>query len=166
MTVSNQGGIGATSSVVTDALPASLTYTPGSLVVTAGPGAGALTDATGDDAGEYDSATRQLTVRLGTGADALAGGSIAEGTSVTFQFDATVTSTTTAQTIANTASASYVDPITDSALDSTSQTTSTAVAASCAATGVVVSPLLPPIALLMLVLGAALVVTRSRARSR
>lgn len=163
VTVSNQGGIDAEDSIATDALPAGLTYTPGSLVITTGPGAGALTDAIGDDAGEYDSVTRQVTVRLGTGADALAGGSIAAGTSVTFQFDATLaSSTTTAQTIENTASTSYVDPITGSVLDSTSQTTSTSVRGELAATGEVVSPLPLSIALLMIVLGAALVRRRTK----
>jgi fimbrial isopeptide formation D2 family protein len=166
VTASNQGGVDAQSSIATDTLPADLTYTPGSLVITTGPGAGALTDAIGDDAGEYDPATRQVTVRLGTGADALAGGSIAAGTSVTFQFDATpTTSTTTAQTIENTASASYVDPITGSALDATSQTTVTAVGGELAATGVSLSPLPMPIALLMIVLGAALVALTSRTAS-
>ena len=166
VTVSNQGGIDAQSSIATDALPTDLTYTPGSLVITSGPGAGALTDAVGDDAGEYDAATRQVTIRLGTGADALAGGSIAAGTPVTFQFDATpTTATATAQTIENTASASYVDPITGSTLDSTSQTTITAVAGELAATGVIVSPLPLPITLLLIVLGAALVVLTSRTAS-
>jgi uncharacterized repeat protein (TIGR01451 family) len=163
VTVSNHGGIDAQSSIATDALPADLTYTPGSLVITTGTGAGALTDAIGDDAGEYDPTTRRVTVRLGTGADALVGGSIAAGASVTFQFDATpTTSTTTAQTIENTASTSYVDPITGSALDSTSQTTVTSVGGELAATGVIRSSLPMPIALLMVLIGATVVVVTSK----
>jgi len=166
VTVSNQGGIDAQTSIATDALAAGLTYTPGSLVVTTGPGAGPLSDAAGDDAGEYDAATRQVRVRLGTGADAVTGGSIAEATSETFQFDATVTSSTsTAHTIANTASTSYVDPITGSALDSTSQTTSTAVAGVLAATGIPVSPLPVSFAMLVILVGAALVGVGSRVGS-
>lgn len=165
VTVSNHGGIAAMTSVATDAVPADLTYTPGSLVITAGQGAGALTDAAGDDAGEYDTGTRQVRVRLGAGADAATGGSIANGTSVTFQFDATVAPTTRPLTIDNVASTGYVDPITGSALDSTSQTASILVRGALAATGVVVSPLLPAIALLMIVLGGALVVMLARGSS-
>lgn len=165
VTASNHGGIDAKLSAVTDALPADLTYVPGSLVITTGPGAGALTDAIGDDAGEYDPVTRQVSIRLGTGADALAGGSIAAGASVTFQFDVTPMSSTTAQTIENTASASYVDPITASTLRATSQTTVTAVGGELAATGASVSPLPLPVALLAIVLGAALVVVASQTAS-
>lgn len=166
VTATNQGGVDAQSSIVIDTLPANLTYTPGSLAITTAPGAGALTDALGDDAGEYDPATRQLRIRLGTGADALAGGSIAAGTSVTFQFDATPTSSATAaQTIENTASASYIDPITESTLRATSQTAVTAVGGELAATGTGVSPLPLLIALLIIVLGAALLVGASQTAS-
>jgi len=165
VTVSNHGGIAAATSVATDALPVGLSFTPGSLAITAGQGAGALTDAAGDDAGEYDAGTRQVTVRLGAGADAVDGGSIADGTSVTFQFDATVDSTTAPLTIGNTASVGYVDPITDSSLESTSQTTSTSVRAALAATGVVVSPWVVAIAVAMVVVGGALMVVTARRRS-
>jgi len=165
VTVSNHGGIGAVSSVATDALPAGVSYVPGSLAITAGVGSGALTDAAGDDAGEYDAGARQVTVRLGAGADAVDGGSIADGTSVTFRFDATVDATTTPLTIVNTASTSYVDPITDAALDSASQTTSTSVRPALAATGVVVSPWVVAIAVAMVVLGGALIVLTARRRS-
>jgi uncharacterized repeat protein (TIGR01451 family) len=164
--VSNRGGIDAMLTSVTDTLPADLVYLPGSLVITAGPGAGGLTDAMGDDAGDYDPATRQLRVRVGTGADAALGGSLAAGTSVTFRFDATPTTVTAPRTIRNTAFASYVDPITASVLASRSQTVLVAAAAELSATGGTISPLPLPIALAMIALGTALVVLRPRGTSR
>ncbi|RKG75064.1 hypothetical protein D7W79_21220 [Corallococcus exercitus] len=62
-------------------------FVPGSLRVTTGFPPGALTDAAGDDAGEYEAFSRTLRVRLGSGADAFQGGVIPPGgtTTVVFQ---------------------------------------------------------------------------------
>ncbi|WP_437876756.1 hypothetical protein [Sorangium sp. So ce513] len=88
--VVNTGNDASIDTVLTDPLPAGVTYVPGSLSITEGAGAGAKTDAAGDDQGEYDAATRTVRVRLGAGADATAGGSLAAGASTTVTFQVTV----------------------------------------------------------------------------
>ena len=65
--------------VVTDPLPEGATYVPGSIRYTAGGPAGLLgtkTDAAGDDQADWDSDTRRLTFRVGSGADGRDGGTM------------------------------------------------------------------------------------------
>src|SRR6202042_88829 len=52
--------------------------------------AGAKTDMAGDDQGEYVAGTHTVVVRLGTGANAAQGGTIASGASSAFTFDVKV----------------------------------------------------------------------------
>ncbi|ARU05592.1 hypothetical protein CCO03_13670 [Comamonas serinivorans] len=75
VSVSNTGEDGASNLVLRNALPAGVSYVPGSLQVGGAP----LTDAAGDDAADYNAATRTLTVRLGAGANAVQGGTMAVG---------------------------------------------------------------------------------------
>jgi uncharacterized repeat protein (TIGR01451 family) len=96
----NTGNDVGTGVVLTDQLPAGLTYVPGSLKITAGLGAGDKTDAAGDDQADYNPATRTITVRLGQGATATQGGQVAVGASTTIVFRATVNADA-AGTIAN-----------------------------------------------------------------
>ncbi|MEO5892498.1 MAG: T9SS type A sorting domain-containing protein [Ferruginibacter sp.] len=73
-------GIGNANAVVlTDSLPTTLAFVPGSLTVNYSPGitTGAKTDAAADDIAEYNAGTKMVTFRLGTGATATAGGSLA-----------------------------------------------------------------------------------------
>ncbi|WP_441289376.1 hypothetical protein ACSRUE_00935 [Sorangium sp. KYC3313] len=86
--VRNTGNDASIDTVLADELPAGVTYVPGSLSITAGAGAGPQTDAAGDDQGEYDAGT--VRVRLGTGANATEGGSIAAGGATTVTFRVTV----------------------------------------------------------------------------
>ena len=88
ITVSNTGHDTGTGVMMTDVLPAGLTFVPGSIQVTSGANTGTKTDASGDDQGEYLSASRTVQVRLGTGATASAGGTIAAGSSTTVVFSA------------------------------------------------------------------------------
>jgi uncharacterized repeat protein (TIGR01451 family)/MYXO-CTERM domain-containing protein len=88
--VINNGTDTAVDVVLTDPIPNGVTYLPGSLEITSGPGTGALTDAAGDDQGEYDGGTETLTVRLGNGADATNGGTLAIGESTTLEFIVTI----------------------------------------------------------------------------
>lgn len=85
---------GAVKVVLTDPIPANTNYVPGSLtLVTGSPGgaaAGALTDAAGDDTGDYDAQGRQIAVRLGQGASASAGGALAPGQSTSVRFRVTI----------------------------------------------------------------------------
>ncbi len=106
LTASSDGNDPATFVVLRDLVPPQLTYVPGSAVIVSGPNAGAKTDAPGDD--QVDFASGTLTYRLGTGADASTGGTLAMGVSTTLQFDATVNSGLPEGThISNQASVTY-----------------------------------------------------------
>ncbi|WP_240357922.1 Ig-like domain-containing protein [Myxococcus vastator] len=85
----NTGDDVSIETVLTDPLPSQLTYVPNSLEVVSGPNAGAVTDASGDDVGEV-SAAGVITVRLGTGATATLGGSLALNQSTSIRFRAVV----------------------------------------------------------------------------
>jgi uncharacterized repeat protein (TIGR01451 family) len=91
----NSGNDASLNTVVTDVLPAGLSYVPGSLQITAGANIGAKTDAKDTDAGEYDALTRTLTVRVGAGATGSVGGTIAVGASSEIRFRVTVDATAT-----------------------------------------------------------------------
>lgn len=88
LTAINTGNDNAIGVVLTDPIPAGVTYVPGSLMVTAGPNMGAKTDAAGDDQGDF--AANTVTVRLGVGADAVQGGSMAIDSSSTITFQVTI----------------------------------------------------------------------------
>jgi uncharacterized repeat protein (TIGR01451 family) len=86
LALTNAGNDGGTQIVMRDTLPANATYVPGSIVVASGPNTGAKTDAAGDDQAEFAAASRVLTVRLGTGANAASGGSLAPGAATSVRF--------------------------------------------------------------------------------
>ncbi|WP_433932680.1 DUF3344 domain-containing protein [Sorangium cellulosum] len=88
--VANSGNDASVNTVLTDPLPAGVTYVPGSLEITEGPNAGPKTDLPADDQGDYNALTRTVTARLGTGANGLLGGTIAAGGSTTVTFRVTV----------------------------------------------------------------------------
>ncbi|MBM7775601.1 putative repeat protein (TIGR01451 family) [Actinokineospora baliensis] len=104
LTFANSGGDFADASVMRDVLPANLTYVPGSLVVQTDPGGatGTKTDATGDDTADYTTADRTVRFRVGTGANASTGGTIAPGGSVAARFRASVDRAASGTTIVNT----------------------------------------------------------------
>ncbi len=104
--VTNNGNDPATNVVLTDAIPASTTYVPGSLSILSGANSGAKTDAAGDDQGEVAAGT--VTVRLGTGADATTGGTLAIGATTSIRFRVSVDNGTAGSTIiTNQASLGY-----------------------------------------------------------
>jgi len=79
LSYANTGQDPARGVVSRDVLPPNTTYVPGSLALV-NPLLGTttpLTDAAGDDAGEYNAATRTVQVRLGGGATATSGGRMA-----------------------------------------------------------------------------------------
>jgi uncharacterized repeat protein (TIGR01451 family)/MYXO-CTERM domain-containing protein len=84
----NTGNDTAINVVLTDDLPAGVTYVPGTLEITAGPNAGAKTDAAADDQGDF--AGGVVTFRLGTGADGTQGGTIPVNASSTVKFQVTI----------------------------------------------------------------------------
>ena len=82
--IQNTGQDAANGTTFTDPIPAGATYVPGSLRVGGNP----VTDAGGDDVGEF--AGGQVVARLGTGASAAAGGALAPNASTTVSFQVTV----------------------------------------------------------------------------
>jgi large repetitive protein len=104
----NTGQDAATGSVVSDPLPAGVSYVPGSLEITAGANAGKKTDAPGDDQGEYDPSTRTVRMRIGTGANATRGGTMDPGASTTFVFRARVDRDAGGTTLINATTIDYV----------------------------------------------------------
>lgn len=86
----NTGNDVGTNVVVTDVLPTNVTFVTKSIEVLTGANIGLKTDQAGDDQGDYNSATRTITVRLGTGANATAGGTLAVNASTSFRFQVTI----------------------------------------------------------------------------
>ncbi|MCU1417071.1 MAG: hypothetical protein JWP32_1245 [Schumannella sp.] len=120
----NQGGVPATSAVVTDAVPAGTTFVPGSITTSSGP----VTDAAGDDSGEFSAGT--VTGRIGDGSNAVSGGSIPAGETRTMTFRVTVDAGSFGLTLANEADVAFVEPLTSTPSISVSNSTSTPVLAS------------------------------------
>ncbi|MFO0755553.1 MAG: hypothetical protein U0359_03630 [Byssovorax sp.] len=87
---SNTGNDDSANTVVSDVIPAGMTFVPGSIQIVTGANAGSKTDAAGDDQAEYDPATHKVTVRVGAGASAAMGGSVPLSTSTTVKFKVTV----------------------------------------------------------------------------
>lgn len=127
VSVRNDGGNAATDVVLADALDPALTFVPGSLRITTGSGAGALTDAAGDDRGEYRAATRDVRVRLGDAATAVAGGSLAVGAVTTLTFDARIGVGAAGAGVENEAVVSYTDTLGQLTRTATTQTVTTVV---------------------------------------
>lgn len=109
ISLSNTGQDSATNLVLTDPIPANLTYSPNSLRITSGANAGVKTDASGDDQADYiASGTPRVVFRLGSGANGSNGGTLAYNQSTAISFDTVVNSGLVAGTpITNTANISY-----------------------------------------------------------
>jgi uncharacterized repeat protein (TIGR01451 family)/MYXO-CTERM domain-containing protein len=90
ITATNTGNDTATNAVMTDVLDMGLTLVPGSIEILQGGVVGTKTDAAGDDQGDYTTATRTVTWRVGSGATATAGGKVAVGETVKVRFKAKV----------------------------------------------------------------------------
>jgi uncharacterized repeat protein (TIGR01451 family) len=130
VTFSNTGEDGAIEFVATDRIPAGTTFVPGSLEVVAGPSTGAKTDGGGDDQAEFDAANQRVVFRLGTGATAAQGGTIAPAASTTLAFEVTVNGDVQPGTeIVNQATADFFSETAGNALKSESPETTTTVIA-------------------------------------
>ena len=108
LSFANTGSDDSRNSVISDVLPANTTYVPGSLSITAGDGAGAITDGSGDDRGEYDAGTRTVRFRVGSGGTAANGGVLGTGDNATATFRVTADTASAGTTLANTAVLDYV----------------------------------------------------------
>ena len=82
----NTGNDTSVDTYVTDTLPPGVTYVPGTIQITQGANPGAKTDVAGDDQAEYTLATNTIEVRIGSGANAVQGGSLVVGESQTIKF--------------------------------------------------------------------------------
>ncbi|HEY5462877.1 MAG TPA: T9SS type A sorting domain-containing protein [Hanamia sp.] len=91
---SNNGPGDANNIIVADTLPNTVTYKPGSLKVINSPGivAGIKTDNSGDDVAEYkmNGSVKSVVFRIGTGATATQGGTLAANETYQVQFQVTV----------------------------------------------------------------------------
>jgi hypothetical protein len=85
-TAANVGSALSYQSVFSAQLPATVAYNAGSLKIDGA----AMTDAAGDDEGEYAAGSGTVTAQLGSAASASTGGTIAQNTSTTVTFQATV----------------------------------------------------------------------------
>ncbi|MED4953667.1 Ig-like domain-containing protein [Paenibacillus macerans] len=107
----NEGGDETGNTVFTDNIPDGTEYVPGSLEIVSGPNSGKLTDAKGDDQGEFMAGENRVVVRLGNGANASQAGRIPNtvilpgGTTVQFKVKILSKYKTTA--VANKATVEY-----------------------------------------------------------
>ncbi len=90
MTATNGGNDASKNSILIDVLESGLTFVPGSIEILQGGNAGLETDAAGDDQGDYNAASKTVTVRVGTGATATTGGVVPVGGVVQVRFKVTV----------------------------------------------------------------------------
>jgi uncharacterized repeat protein (TIGR01451 family) len=133
ITARNEGGGAAENLVLTDVLPEHTTYVPGSLRIVDGPGAGAKTDARGDDQAYYDAGTRTVYYHLGAGANATTGGSLANTADLpggsTIEYRVRIGLAAAGARLVNTASATYENRLGDrpEPLTATSNETATEV---------------------------------------
>ncbi|MTD44346.1 DUF11 domain-containing protein [Conexibacter sp. W3-3-2] len=124
----NTGQDGTANFVLRDPIPANTTYVPGSIVLGGTSStAGAATDATGDDRGEYDAANARVVARLGAGANATQGGNVAPGRTYSLTFRVRVNGPAlqddpvpAGTRIDNTATASFFSQTTNTPLGATS----------------------------------------------
>jgi clumping factor A len=96
ITVTNTGNDASVNTIMTDALPVGVTYVPGSISVTSGPGVGGpFTDAADTDAGEYVAGTRTVRVRVGNTPFAASngGGRMAVNATAVIKFRVTIDAT-------------------------------------------------------------------------
>ncbi|WP_165253200.1 SdrD B-like domain-containing protein [Paludisphaera soli] len=127
-TVSVASGEAATGFVLYDAIPANTTYIPGTLVISAGSNAGVKTDGSSDDQAEFDAANNRVVFRLGSGATAASGGSLAVGATSTVRFRVRVNAAApNGAAIISQATAGFVGQNTGASLTATSSQSSTAV---------------------------------------
>lgn len=127
-TVAVNSGEAATKFLLLDPIPGGTTYIPGSLQVVSGANAGAKSDAAGDDQAEYDPATNRVVFRLGTGATATSGGTVAVGEAATVRFRVRVdASAANGATITGQATASFTGQFSGANLSNASNPTSVVV---------------------------------------
>jgi uncharacterized repeat protein (TIGR01451 family) len=104
VTARNTGGDGADYFILSDAIPAGTTYVPGALRIANA----AVTDADGDDTGEFAAGANQVVARLGTGANATLGGRLSPGASVPVSFDVRIGAVPPRFEVVNAAASTFI----------------------------------------------------------
>ena len=99
ISVTNTGADAADDVTIFDPIPTATTFVAGSLQITSGAGAGVKTDAAGDDQAEYDAINGEAVFRVGTGASAFQGGTLAPGESATVTFEVRIVPGTPKNTV-------------------------------------------------------------------
>ena len=97
ITLANTGNDSTIEQTLNDPIPFNTTYVPNSLRILSGPNVGPLSDQTGDDQAEFTGAA--VVFRLGTGADATMGGSIAPGAATALKFQVRINPEAPANTV-------------------------------------------------------------------
>ena len=123
ITATNTGDDAADNVTATDPVPAHTTYVPGSLQIVSSPGgiAGAQTDAAGDDQAERGGGS--VTFRVGAGANAGSGGTLAIGESYEVSFDVRVDAGTANGTVIQNQATTTYTAAANSAFDLTEEST-------------------------------------------
>jgi uncharacterized repeat protein (TIGR01451 family) len=117
--VTNGGADTASAASISDVIPAGTSYVPGSLMLNST----AVTDAGGDDQGEFSAVDKRVNVRVGSGADETSGGALQPNGAASMTFDVTLDpSSAVGTSISNAATASYTWAPDGTVLDSTSST--------------------------------------------
>ncbi|GAB1594852.1 Ig-like domain-containing protein [Lysobacter claricitrinus] len=106
--LTNRGNDNSNNTRISDPLPVGVSYVPGSLEITSGANAGAMTDATGDDQADYVAGTRTVTFRVGYAAGATTGGAIAPAESTTVRFKVKIDPVANGASLSNVANVNYV----------------------------------------------------------
>ena len=75
-TIKNIGSNPSINTYIVDTFPINAVYVPGSMQVVYGPNAGVKTDVLSDDQGDFFSVANSIKMRIGTGANAVVGGTI------------------------------------------------------------------------------------------
>ena len=110
ISVANGGPANAEDVEFADAIPAHVTYVPGSLRILSGPNAGPKSDAAGDDQGTLVATPQAVRFLLGEGATAVYGGSLPAGAATSVRFQVVVNAGVAGGTmISNQAFVSYLD---------------------------------------------------------
>jgi uncharacterized repeat protein (TIGR01451 family) len=94
ISVPNKGSDDSINTTLSDVLPMGTTFVPGSIEIVSGPMMGKKTDTAGDDEAEYDDASRTVKLRLGTGATATMGGTLAVDGATELRFHVTIDTAT------------------------------------------------------------------------
>lgn len=112
LTSASNGATHALNNIIEDTINSNLNYVPGTLEVFSGANVGVKTDVASDDQAEYNSVTKKVTFRLGTGANTSSGGTVNSGTSTTVRFRVKVSNTVTnGQVITNVSNSSFSAPV-------------------------------------------------------